>query len=165
MSVDSLVSWTKHVSGSDLDGVTISGGEPFDQAEGLSELMSQIEQWRDREKPNLDVLCYTGYPERLLRDRYAELLARFDVVIAEPYVHSRDTLPLRGSDNQKVILNSALAKKRYSNLSNWNHKHLQVQMDEKHLWIVGIPKPGDLGEIERQCRDRGLVLHGTSWRA
>lgn len=64
-SVDSLL--TAILAVPNLDGVTISGGEPFDQADGFFALIRAI-----RAKSRLAVFVFSGY-------RYAELDRRFQL--------------------------------------------------------------------------------------
>lgn len=88
-----------------LKGVTFSGGEPFLQAEALSELARGIK------KLGLDLMVYTGYEyEELLelartRPAYMELLELTDILVDGPYYEAqRDlTLAFRGSANQRLL--------------------------------------------------------------
>lgn len=89
-----------------LQGLTISGGEPFCQPEALLPLA------QGTRAQGKDVTIYSGYTlEQLLemaRERPAigELLRACDVLVDGPYVESlRDlTLTFRGSSNQRVLL-------------------------------------------------------------
>ena len=85
------------------DGLTLSGGEPFDQAEDCMVIA------RAAHDHGLNVWCYTGYTyEHLLRygtgDQIA-LLAEVDVLVDGRYDESKRSLSLdwRGSSNQRVI--------------------------------------------------------------
>jgi len=88
-----------------LDGVTLSGGEPFDQAEGLADLASGVHAL------GLSVMTYTGYAlERLLAREgsvpgWRKLLAETDILVDGPFVaRLRDPLlPFRGSSNQRIL--------------------------------------------------------------
>jgi anaerobic ribonucleoside-triphosphate reductase activating protein len=88
-----------------LRGITLSGGEPFLQAEPMAELAARTKDL------GLDVVTYTGYTfEELLemsrRDSsVARLLSLTDILIDGPYRHEeRDlTLAFRGSRNQRII--------------------------------------------------------------
>ena len=86
-----------------LDGITLSGGEPFLQPEACAELADEAH------KRGLNVWCYTGYTIDTIiggRDNGKRgLLKRIDVLVDGPYIESLRTLelPWRGSKNQRVI--------------------------------------------------------------
>ena len=85
-----------------LDGITLSGGEPFAQPEACAELA------RAAHEDGLNVWCYTGYTfEDLLEGRteWMELLRNIDVLVDGPFVLSQRTLEahFRGSSNQRII--------------------------------------------------------------
>jgi anaerobic ribonucleoside-triphosphate reductase activating protein len=87
-----------------VDGLTISGGEPFDQAGALAELVRAVRARRD-----LSALSYTGYTLDHLRrhgtpDQHA-LLAGLDLLIDGPYLPRKHAdLRWRGSANQRIRL-------------------------------------------------------------
>ena len=86
-----------------LDGLSLSGGEPFCQAEALAPLAAAA---RGRGYP---VMAWTGYTfEELLRGGRADwlaLLSSVDVLVDGPFLLERRTLalPWRGSDNQRLL--------------------------------------------------------------
>lgn len=87
-----------------VHGVTLTGGEPFEQAEGMFELAQLLKA------EGYDLWVYSGYLfEELLAghpDEFAPKLLRIcDVLVDGPYVealHSYD-LKWKGSSNQRVI--------------------------------------------------------------
>lgn len=88
-----------------LDGISISGGEPFLQARALSILCKRV---RDL---GLSTLIYTGYVFEDLLDKsstnkdYESLLSYTDILIDGPFIEKeRDMLlKFRGSSNQRII--------------------------------------------------------------
>lgn len=67
-----------------IDGVTIAGGEPFEQASALATLLARI-----RAETSLSVLLQTGYTwmdtGRLARTRHTRpVLAALDVLVTQP---------------------------------------------------------------------------------
>jgi anaerobic ribonucleoside-triphosphate reductase activating protein len=86
-----------------LDGVTLSGGEPFAQAEACAALARAARQ------RGLGVFCYSGMTfEKLAgagRADWLDLLGQLDVLVDGPYVAAlRDlTLLWRGSSNQRLV--------------------------------------------------------------
>lgn len=81
-----------------VEGVTISGGEPFLQEEALCELIHTV-----RRLAPLGVILYTGFRYEEIADK--PLTALCDALIDGPYeVGLDDGLSLRGSSNQRLIL-------------------------------------------------------------
>lgn len=91
------------------DGLTLSGGEPFLQAEECAAIA------RAARENGLNVWCYSGYTfEQLLEDKAMRpLLEQLDVLVDGPFVLAQKSLTLkwRGSSNQRVLeVKSSLAK-------------------------------------------------------
>ena len=85
-----------------LDGVTLSGGEPFAQPEACAEIAKAAHE------AGLNVWCYTGYLyEELIKGgpEWPELLKNVDVLVDGPFVMSLRTLDarFRGSSNQRIL--------------------------------------------------------------
>jgi len=100
IAVDALASRILALRG--VDGVTFSGGEPTEQADGLASLCERLRAERD-----LSLMSYSG---RTLEElRAAPELGRFlgclDILVDGPYHAERHAdLLWRGSDNQRVHL-------------------------------------------------------------
>lgn len=84
-----------------LDGITLSGGEPFEQVDACVQITAEAH------KRGLNVWCYTGYTyEQIMAYRKNWLLVNMiDVMVDGPFIQERRTLelPFRGSDNQHII--------------------------------------------------------------
>lgn len=95
----------------DHDGVTILGGEPFDQPEGLEILVARL---RSR---NYHITVYTGYRiERLwarLGRSVSRILENIDLLIDGPFDRdlTRGAGEYRGSSNQRLIHHPILRRK------------------------------------------------------
>jgi anaerobic ribonucleoside-triphosphate reductase activating protein len=141
------------------DGVTISGGEPFDQAEGLLAFLRML-----RTRFDGDVLVYSGYSFEALRARYTAALDYIDVLISEPFVAARATaLPLRGSDNQRFRFLTSLGRSRFEAIANSRALMSAPALDaiitaEGEFSLVGIPRPGDLQRLDEILRDAGVRI-------
>lgn len=104
-----------------VDGFTISGGEPFQQADELLSLLSYLTPI------STDILIYTGYRLEELRELNSEsvngILDSAAVVVDGAYIEDlNDNSVLRGSSNQQIhILNpdyEALYRKYLANTQN-----------------------------------------------
>lgn len=84
-----------------LDGVTFSGGEPFEQIEAVKHIAHEAHRLR------LNVWCYTGWTwEQIMLDpRKRGLLAYIDVLVDGRFDLKQRSFELkwRGSKNQRVI--------------------------------------------------------------
>jgi len=84
-----------------LSGVTLSGGEPFDQAQALVPLVQRYKDAR------IEVAAYSGYTfEELMADPDKKaLLSLCDVLIDGEFHEAEKSLELkfRGSANQRII--------------------------------------------------------------
>lgn len=88
-----------------LKGITLSGGEPFEQAEALSYLAQLAHE------NGLNVMTYTGYTyEKIVesfnrRPDWEKLLKQTDYLVDGPFVLSERDLLLhfRGSRNQRLL--------------------------------------------------------------
>ncbi len=169
IEVDELLAWCRRVSGGTPEGITISGGEPFEQPRALGQLLAGLERWRRALAEPFDILCYSGYRLEKLKKEHAKLLDRMDAIICDPYVEALPTERWwRGSDNQRLVPLSTLGQARYATYVDAPvdaPKRFQVVADGKRIWFVGIPHRGDLERIESACAERGLALTATSWRA
>ena len=85
-----------------LDGVTLSGGEPFCQSVPCIEIAKGAKQL------GLNVWCYTGYTfEELLSgdEEWLQLLKQIDVLVDGRFEIDKKSLncKFRGSSNQRLI--------------------------------------------------------------
>lgn len=98
VAVHELAQQILHIS--DIEGITISGGEPFLQAKPLAELCQIICQ-----KKHLGVIVFSGFTfEQITQMQNPDceaLLAAIDLLIAGPFIPSLACHhSLRGSSNQ-----------------------------------------------------------------
>ena len=90
--------------------VTLSGGDPFFQAEGFAQLARRI-----KAETSKTVWCYTGYTlEALVQENdpwKMELLRNIDVLVDGPFMQDlRDEqLRFRGSSNQRILDSEQIA--------------------------------------------------------
>lgn len=96
-SVDEVAAWILGCPG--IEGITLTGGEPMEQARALACLLDRVRSRRD-----LGVVCFTGYRlEELRLEEHGALLSRVDLLIDGPYhLEQHADLLWRGSTNQRL---------------------------------------------------------------
>jgi anaerobic ribonucleoside-triphosphate reductase activating protein len=135
----------------EADGLTISGGEPFDQPLALVEV---IGWWRARSAG--DVLVFSGHDYERLVAAHAGILGEIDVLISDPFdAAAGQSLALRGSDNQRLHLLSELAQSRYATLPPM--AQLDICVDGDAVWLAGIPRPADMARLRRALAAQGFA--------
>lgn len=86
-----------------IAGITLSGGDPFEQAGALYDVVKDI-----RDTTMLNIWAYSGYLfEELMRDKEKRaLLELCDVLVDGRYIQAQRDLKAkwRGSRNQRIIL-------------------------------------------------------------
>ena len=119
-----------------IDGLTISGGEPFDQEEGLLELIRLFS-----ERYTKDILVYTGYTIEELQDKKSEtigqILKNIAVLIDGTYIEEKNGgVGLMGSSNQNIHV--FRYKERYAD-AKFQKREFQCVLLNDRLWLIGIP--------------------------
>ena len=147
----------------EADGLTVSGGEPFDQPDALAALLTA---WRGLSSRS--IFLFTGYERAAIGPWLSEHPGLVDAVMTGPF---RSDLPqtraLRGSDNQALHILSALGEelRGHDRAAGDADRRLDVLFDARgQAWFAGIPARGDLARLRRLLALRGHIAE-TSDRA
>lgn len=118
----------------DVEGVTFTGGEPFEQDEALVPLLDGV---RAR---GLSVMIFTGHEfEEISREASRAVLARCDVLVTGRYEAERRSLdlPWRGSRNQRVHFLTG----RYGESDLPTHAETEVHLAaDGSVEVTGFPE-------------------------
>lgn len=162
--VDSLVAeLAATVVAQDLDGLVITGGEPLQQHEAVLAVIDGLTEVLGERRG--DVVLFTGYAASAARRLAPTLLDRCAVVVAGPYraPHSGDE-PLVATDNQQVLFASAEAERRFRRWQQSLEARLEMTVDDNDLFLVGVPRQGDLRAFVDEMSRRGVTFDSVSWR-
>lgn len=137
------------------DGLTISGGEPFDQYESFISFCAFI-----KKITQLNIYCFSGYTLKELETKFTDELFKqyLDFLMDGRYSRKKhDNGNVRGSTNQNLYRfidgNPVLQSKLFSS-NQWS-----VSVTEtNNIFMAGIPKDGELAEIENNFRKIGIDL-------
>ena len=99
-----IAEWINSID--DIEGITFSGGEPFEQALAVSSVIELVNSEREN---SLSVFIFTGFDFETLNQSkdgaIQRLLSLTDMLSAGPYIASlsQEKLLWRGSSNQELI--------------------------------------------------------------
>ncbi|MDR1428109.1 MAG: radical SAM protein [Bifidobacteriaceae bacterium] len=147
-----------------LTGLTITGGEPTEQAEALADLVDRLRDSLDPSAPALDILMFTGRTAGAAARVASALWAAVDVAVCGPYRPDRPSAePLLASANQKLAVLTPLGQARLDAASASAARSLQTHVDDGEITLIGLPNPGDLPQLEAALAARGVMMQGRSW--
>ncbi len=131
-------------SQNDIEGITLLGGEPFEQAEELADLCERVKSL------GLSVVCFTGYTIDELKLKKSQsvndLISNIDVLIDGGFEQDKFDLsrPWTGSSNQRYIFLTDFYNQEI--IKTYKNKiEVRVSADGK-LEINGM---GDFKQIEK----------------
>lgn len=136
------------------DGLTVSGGEPFDQPGALAEI---LRRWRQVSAGS--TLVFTGREREEVDDWLDANAGLVDALITGPFRSDLpQTLALRGSDNQRLRLLTPQGAEfaRYERKADAGDRRLDVMFDgDGSAWFAGIPERGDMARLRRALSAAG----------
>lgn len=117
-----------------VDGFTITGGDPFYQANDLMKLLELLKKISD------DIIVYTGYK---LMELEPDTLRNISVLIDDEYIEElNDNSLLKGSSNQQVYILDDTKKEKYSIYFKTETNKVQNFFTSDGVVSVGIHRPG-----------------------
>jgi anaerobic ribonucleoside-triphosphate reductase activating protein len=133
---------------SEADGLTVSGGEPFDQPDALAAVLAH---WRA--VAGTPTLVFTGREFDDVQAWLSNHPGLVDALVTGPF-HSDlpQTLALRGSDNQRIhaLTAAGAAVLSYDRPACEADRRLDIAFDEQgHAWLAGIPARGEMARLRR----------------
>ncbi len=117
----------------DIEGITILGGEPFQQLDGIAELIKYVKQL------GLTVMLYTGFEKAEFNDLMWQCFNSSDLVIAGRYRDElRDVgLVWRGSTNQ--ILESPTGYYDVTKFEESQEIEVHIDHETNEVTLTGYP--------------------------
>ncbi len=119
------------IKSADVEGITLLGGEPLQQAETVLALIHEVKS------EGLSVFLYTGYQKKEFTPTMKECVALSDIVISGRYVDQKRNphLRWRGSSNQII----EFPTDRYSSLPINEVREVEVHIGQGNAMIYGYP--------------------------
>ena len=116
-----------------IEGITISGGEPFLQQDALCELIRKV-----REHKDIGVIIYTGMKYSEIEN--TALAHSADLIIDGEYVKElNDNKSLRGSSNQNALCLTERYNDIVSEYYGINGRKIELILADGVTKMIGIP--------------------------
>jgi len=152
ISVVDIFNWIASIQ-KDFDGITISGGEPFQQYEQLISFLHLV-----KTKTNLSIHCFTGFYLNELQENFPDklFLKYIDILVDGRYNEEQhENTNIKGSSNQTIyrIIDGVAKKTKKSNSSKkWS---ININNDNR-INMAGIPKKNELSNLSIELSKVGI---------
>ncbi len=147
-----LINWIQS-NANEYDGITITGGEPFQQYPQLITLLHLI-----KTRTKLSVHCFTGYYLHELSELFPDnLFSKYvDCLVDGRYINSlNNDESFRGSSNQTVYRFKNGVAEIESNTPESKKWSLKIDSDNR-IYMAGIPGSTLLNEIIKDLSRFGI---------
>ncbi len=158
IEISKLIDWI--LNQSDIEGITISGGEPMLQASVLSQVIDEVQAEKD-----FGVMCYSGFRLEYLEsqgtDLQKSLLAKIDLLVDGVYVEKlHSNLLWRGSSNQRLL---ALTNRYLDYLQNQSDVSAGLEFcirESAAIGFSGVPNiPNFRQEFESRMLQKSVIVN------
>ncbi len=124
-----------------IDGISISGGEPFLQATALLDLVLQLRQ----QQANWNILLFSGYTLNYITKNIksaTKILDQIDMLIDGPFVANQMTShPLLASNNQQLHTFSKQGETLKSKMASIHPNQANLALGQDRDYLIGILNP------------------------
>lgn len=141
-----------------IEGLTISGGEPFEQALAVASLC------RESRCKGLSVMVFAGWTYEQIRNSddpaVHELLSYIDILVDGPFVQelADSSLVWRGSRNQHVRFLTNRYQPSVLQAPATPTVEMQFTSIEEGITVTGFPSSSDLDKLAAVLRQDGEIL-------
>lgn len=141
----------------DIEGITFSGGEPFDQPAAMLQLCTMIK------KENLTIMSYSGYTYHELitsnDDQINKILLYLDILIDGRF-KQQEAAPLlwRSSRNQNVYFFTDIYE-QYKKIIHQEAMDMELFVKDQKIFITGNFNQEIFEQISKKLKDNyGIIL-------
>lgn len=154
ISIESIMELIRQIEKEHIiDGFTITGGDPFEQPAELKELLLQLREISS------DILVYTGYEYKEIKEKHSDILSIISVLIDGKYEEDKNHAScLIGSDNQQIYYLNTELKSVYEEYMSKTKNQIQNFTSSDGIISVGIHRPNYQRELEDAVVKKGLEV-------
>jgi anaerobic ribonucleoside-triphosphate reductase activating protein len=152
ISVVDVFNWVASIQ-NNFDGITVSGGEPFQQYEQLISFLHLV-----KTKTNLTVYCFSGYYLHELEEKFRDrlFLKYIDFLVDGRYIEEQhENTNIKGSVNQSVFQIIDEVPVKQNNISASRKWSVNISNDNR-IYMTGVPKKNDLKKLCNELTQVGI---------
>lgn len=142
----------------DIEGITLSGGEPFQQ--NAVDLLAFVQAVKA--KSNLSIMVYTGYliDELKSRPETAKILQFLDLLVDAPYIHEQnDDSVWRGSANQTIHFLSERYMALREEILHRKGREMEIRLGlDGTLDLTGIPSKKFVENLDKALNAKQMSI-------
>lgn len=139
----------------EVDGFTITGGDPFYNPSDLNNILDVLRKF------STDIIVYTGYRYDVLKKRCdcRDCLNKITVLIDGPYIEKYNNGSfLRGSSNQNIIILDEKYRDFYSKYTATGVNMIQNFMTKTGFISVGIHDKDYERKLNRLITNKNIII-------
>jgi anaerobic ribonucleoside-triphosphate reductase activating protein len=156
-TASTLYGWLVNTEG--IEGVTITGGEPFEQDIETLETFLRLVKSDARQ---LSVMCYTGKLMTELQNdsNLTGILRYIDILVDGAYTHELNVgHKWRGSSNQGIYPLNASYTDTILEAEKSFDREVEISLSaEMRFELTGIPNDGFMKSLEQKLQEMGYFL-------
>lgn len=129
-----------------IEGITVSGGEPFAQSAALRVFLAIV-----KERSTLGIIVYSGYAMRELEDiamkdqNTAYILRNIDLLVDGPFLMEKNnSCGLKGSSNQQSHMITERYKEYLHLYQEGAARRVEIHVDLDQWMLAGVPSQRQL---------------------
>lgn len=137
-------------AGCNVEGFTITGGEPFEQPEALMEIIEMCHEFCN------DILVFSGNVRAELAKYEDDIISNISVLIDGKYIEAQNNgHPLKGSDNQVIhYIDESVREKYQKYFDRMDGKnYIECFPTQDGVVVTGIHKPDFKKEYNRYMHE------------
>jgi anaerobic ribonucleoside-triphosphate reductase activating protein len=147
-----LFNWILSIQ-NQYDGITISGGEPFQQYEQLISFLHMV-----KTKTKLDIHCFSGYYLNELYELFPDklFLKYIDTLVDGRFIEEQqDDSNTKGSSNQNIYKFENSIPVDYNQIEVSNKWSIKIGTDNQ-IYMAGIPRKNELNILCENLAEVGI---------
>ncbi len=139
----------------EIQGITISGGEPFLQFPAIFKLVMLIKEYT-----NLDIMLFSGYTYEEIKSQYSKetldlFFHKIDIFVDGEYIDALNNNQMfRGSENQNIYFFTEKYRAFKDQIICAKNRNIEFEVENNSdIFLVGIPPKNFYEELMESIKE------------